>query len=143
MRTVDSLRSVGAMLAVIPLFGCVIKAAVPERPDPNDLRVVMLDGVGIPTDHLNLLEFLRRGATSLRLGDYAAGLEEQPLVIVDGVRMLDGVRRLELIPAFHADSVRILRPIEATTIHGARGRMGAIVVFTRRGTDRTAWQNGR
>ena len=94
---------------------------------------VIVDGEEVVTvGHENLLELLRRKATAYRLGEQAPA-DEQPLVVVDGITMMDGALALASIRAFHVASVSLLRQTEAVPVYGPRARKGAIIVNTRRG----------
>jgi hypothetical protein len=121
-----------AGLLFVLTTGCAVRTGRLSVPRSNDLYIVIVDGDHVATGEANLLELLRRKATSLRLGEYPFPREYEPLVVVDGIP-LDGLYRLEDIPAFHADTVRILRAAEALVGYGSRARNGAIVVTTKRG----------
>jgi hypothetical protein len=92
---------------------------------------VIVDGEEVFTaGDQTLLELLRRKVAGHRLGEQAP-VAEQPLVLVDGVAMMDGARALAGIPAFHVVSVSLLRQTEAVPLYGPRARFGAIIVRTR------------
>ncbi len=94
---------------------------------------VTVNGEAVPTTgEENLLAVLRRKASAYRLGEQSSP-DDQPLVLVDGVAMMDGARSLNDIPASHVQSVTLLRPAAAVPAYGSRARKGAIVIKTRRG----------
>lgn len=112
---------------------CASRAPAPDLPAPDDLYSVLLNGRVIQVGEGSVLDLLKnRYAPSLARG-YRSTLPNEPLVVLDRVQLAGGVRRLADVPAFHAASISVLRPIEATARFGPRGRSGAIVVITKRG----------
>ncbi len=112
---------------------CASNAPAPDLPAPDDLYTVLLNGRVIQVGEGSVLDLLKnRYALSLARG-YGAMLPDEPLVVLDRVQLEGGIRLLAAVPAFHAASIAVLRPIEATARFGPRGRRGAIVVMTKRG----------
>jgi outer membrane cobalamin receptor len=69
----------------------------------------------------------RRGESSILLND-------APLLMLDGVRNTD-FRTLDQIPAHTIASIRIYTGIDATTYYGTNAVGGAIIIWTKVGTD--------
>ncbi|MGH7712056.1 MAG: hypothetical protein ACREOG_12270 [Gemmatimonadaceae bacterium] len=81
-----------------------------------------------------------------RLALNAESLDQQPLVIIDGVALHAGVQRLADIPVGDVHSVIVLRPADAVLRYGTRAHKGAILVTTKVGAsafDQPNWPNWR
>jgi len=80
----------------------------------------------------SVLDVLRRKVSVFRLGEQAASSREQPLVLIDGRAVVDGVAVLNGMPAFHVESAQVLSRAEAMAAYGGLGVRGAVVITTRR-----------
>ncbi len=92
-------------------------------------------------------EAVKRGAPQLHYQENSSGepqqiqqrgraslyLDQTPLLIVDGVKILD-ISALQEIPAEQVSVIHILTGLAATTEYGTRAGGGAIVVETKKGT---------
>lgn len=115
-----------AVLALL-VSGCTTRR--PPAPNPVHLVVVNGEEVAAPGSE-SLREVLQRKATAFRLGEQTPPAE-WPLLVVDGVPMIDGLRSLDRIPALHVKRVTLLRAVQATPQYGPRAHYGAIIVTTR------------
>jgi outer membrane cobalamin receptor len=99
----------------------------------------------------NAWEALRR-LTHLQLGQFDIGLgppspaghrgsQIPPLVVVNGVLLLDGVRGLAHLPAEEIASMRVLTASAAAPRYGTAAGGGAIIIETRRGPARHVRKN--
>lgn len=88
-------------------------------------RSVRIDGA---TD---LLQLLRRHISAYRLSLGEVSPDDQPLVVLDGLGLFGGVRRLTDIPMQDVQSITVLRPLDAMTRYGPRAGKGAIEVATK------------
>lgn len=65
----------------------------------------------------------RRGKSSILLND-------APIIMLDGIRMVD-FRNLELIPANTIDHMVVIRGIDATTYYGTNAVAGVVLIKTK------------
>jgi hypothetical protein len=119
-------------LAALLAAGCASGTRVADAADAY-VHTVIVNGAAVPT-HGNddLLDVLRRRFTYSALGAYAVRSDDEPMVLVDGLRYRS-IRELADIPAFQVASVQRIRAAEAVLQYGSQARMGAIIVRTRTG----------
>lgn len=72
----------------------------------------------------SVLDLLSEHLTSAALSGEAA----PPLVIVDGMTVINGLELLSRVPADLTQSVRYMRPLEAVRLYGNQAATGAILV---------------
>jgi hypothetical protein len=84
----------------------------------------------VAANQRSLLDVLLAKESAHRLGR-PRPRPEQPLVLIDGVRVSTGIETLASFPAFHVMAVRVLHHVEAAALYGGRARYGAILVRTR------------
>ena len=130
------IRSTAARIALITVAGgaaaCAHSVAPRTAPVPG-MYALSMNGkpVEVPT-LATVSDALREGATWY----VAAGfhpLHGQPLYVVDGVPVEDGVRVIARMPVCEAAGIDVLRPLDAFTRYGGRASGGAVVITTRRG----------
>ena len=121
-----------ALSTTLSLAACVTGSAT-SRAMPiahaNDTYLLM-NGQSVGATHQSLLDILVAKQSAHRIG-LNAPLPEQPLVLIDGARVIHGFQALATIPAFHVRDVEVLQRLEAAARYGSRARHGAIVVTTR------------
>ena len=88
-------------------------------------RSVRIDGA------TELLQLLRRHMSTYRLSLGDVSPDDQPLVVLDGLGLFDGMRRLADIPVQDVQSITVLRPLDALTRYGPRAGKGAIEIATK------------
>lgn len=128
MRT----RSNAIFILAVVTTACASRAAAPDGPAPDALYRLLLNREVIQVGNESVLDLLNNRYGGNVAHRYASTPQDQPLVLLDRVR-LEGVHRLADVPALHAASIDLLRPTEATSLFGPRAKHGAIVVITKRG----------
>jgi hypothetical protein len=94
---------------------------------------IIVNGESVQTSETQtVLEVLSAKVPASLLSETAPS-DDQPIVLLDGVVLVDGVPSLGTIAAFHVVSVSTMRATEAVPLHGSKARNGAIVVKTKRG----------
>ena len=79
-----------------------------------------------------VLEAVRTAATAGVL-EARSAFDRGPLYVVDGVRIENGAALLRAMRVCEAESIELLRPLDAFARYGLPAGGGAIVVRTRRG----------
>jgi hypothetical protein len=136
MNTIPKIsRRFALLIATAGLAACATgshtsrPAATGPVAPPDDPRVLM-NGESVAANQRSLLDVLLAKESAHRLG-LQRPRPEQPLVLVDGVRVSTGIEALASLPAFSVMDVRVLHHVEAAALYGGRARYGAIVVKTR------------
>ncbi|MGH7553606.1 MAG: hypothetical protein ACREMQ_11335, partial [Longimicrobiales bacterium] len=94
---------------------------------------VIVDGRSIPAVHATLLDLLRTSPSSSGLLAQAAASGGEPLLIVDGIRVIGAVSRLAQMSVADVARVTTSRSLDASKQYGAQGYYGAILVETKKG----------
>ncbi|HSL71958.1 MAG TPA: hypothetical protein VK864_17040 [Longimicrobiales bacterium] len=123
------IRGIQALMVAGMLTGCTtpLKQLTVEA----TARTLLVNGKAVSSQNRNLAEVLMGAAAPHRIGAYAMTRGEEPLVVIDGIVMADGLRAVAAVPAFQVANVEILRMAEAVPRFGSLARNGAIVVRTR------------
>lgn|SRR5574341_317106 len=111
---------------------CAVRPSPAGLPGPDALYSVVLNGRLVHVSGGSVLDLLSHPYAGSVARAYASTPRGEPVVLLDRVQ-LDGVYRLADVPAFHAASISVLRPVEARLRYGQRGSHGAILVTTKRG----------
>ena len=74
-----------------------------------------------------------RGNRSLDAKNSAAGTKNNPLFILDGIPLTDGVSSIQDINPQDIASVEVLKDAASTAIYGSRGSNGVVIITTKRG----------
>ncbi len=112
--------------------GCATSHAFPPV-DGGPSDYVIVDGRPVQSFGSSLLDVLRLVVPTYRLGPHGVSLEEEPILILNGVRVVAGVRHLAGITPREVRRVTTLRGPDAFQRYGAAAYHGAIVVETRNG----------
>jgi hypothetical protein len=91
---------------------------------------VLVDGVAVTSHYENLLELLTARTGAIRFAGYT---QAQPVIVMDGVRLMGSLSRLQDVRVTDVRSVRYVRPVDATFQFGGDASAGAIVIETTRG----------
>jgi hypothetical protein len=132
MKTNHGIRAARALFgAGLALAACSTgpRTARPElsaRADPH----LLVNGHAVPANERFLFDILVARESAHRIG-VGVPVSEQPLVLVDGVRISRGIQALASFPASHVQDVEVLHRTEAAARYGSQARHGAIVVRTR------------
>lgn len=116
--------------AALLLAAAVIACA--NNPEPAGSDALMSPEL-VPVDGGGLLDWGPEGSVLDLLRDHltAATLQRvapEPLVMIDGMRIGDGLDFLSRLPAGLTHSVRYMRPLEAVRLYGQQAANGAILV---------------
>jgi outer membrane receptor protein involved in Fe transport len=144
------LRLALASLLTASALACASSGAV--RPtllrQPDGSRLIPADVIA-QYGSVSVWEVLRKCDVGFRLQESASGmpialssrrgrssilLDETPVVVLDGVRLLDS-RVLYDITASSVASIRVLSGIDGTTFYGTNSGAGVIIITTKRGPD--------
>ena len=126
-------RNAALTLALtIAVSACAVRASPPGLSGLDALFGVVLNGRLIQVTGGSVFELLNHPYAGHILLGHSSTPGGEPLVLLDRVQ-LDGLYRLADVPAFHAASISVVRPIEARSQFGPRAAYGAIVVLTKRG----------
>ncbi len=136
------------VLLVGALASACIHAQPGSRPEGAEPGGTVINGEQIAGMNVRTaLEVVERGAkhlviqrtregTPARIYQRGIGsiyLDAQPLVVVDGAMVNEGVNALANIHSAHVEYIQILNAREATLRYGANGGNGAIIVKTSAG----------
>jgi hypothetical protein len=136
IRSISIVRLAG----LAALAGMVSACAQATRAGPGaapGMYPLVIDGVVVRVpEATTLLDALQRTATGLRMMALTGDATVEPLVVVDGAPVREGLRSLASIVTCDVDSVRLLRSIDAFKFYGAGAAAGAIDVRTRTGMGR-------
>lgn len=136
-------RSALGLAVLLLLAACGANQHATSRKSPSEGRVITAEQIR-NSGATNAWEALRRVGTHLAMRETANGqparlmnrgpssilLSNEPLVVIDGVRMID-FRTLNTVPANIISSIRILAGHEGTTRYGTGAGNGVIVVETK------------
>jgi hypothetical protein len=125
-------------LPVLALAACSLPPSAPARAQRLDTsafeNTVVIDGRAVPTHGQHrLLDILRLHRKAARLGLAARDPREGPLVVWNGVPLLDGLSVLADTHVMDVATVTLLTGPEAFWRYGQRAGRGAVVVESRRG----------
>ncbi len=98
--------------------------------------IVVIDGHPVEPGADNLLQALRGVIPPSRLGLTSRDPNDEPLLVVDGVRLIGTVRTLAGLRAAEVKRVTTLRGTDAYTRFGPDAEKGVIIVETRTGARR-------
>lgn len=140
-------RPVFALGIIAALGACAGMSTGHVKPLRPDHRVITADEIE-KSGATDAWEVLRKAGTYLSFRESYSGapvrmsrrgrssiyLDETPVVIVDGVRLID-FRALQQIRAQAILTVRILTGVQATAWHGNGAGGGAIVIETKSGPE--------
>ncbi len=138
-------RPIVAFLLLMSLGGCGTLQTANIRSPVQPGRLITADEIE-KSGATDAWEVLRKTGTYLSFRESYSGapvrmtrrgrssiyLDDTPVVIVDGVRLID-FRALQQIRAQAISTVRILTGVEATAWHGNSAGGGAIVIETKSG----------
>jgi hypothetical protein len=106
-----------------------VKASV-DRADWGDVVTINKDTVTVVTQS-NVLELLQSRMARYRFSLNVLG--RSPLVVVDGIPLVDGLEALRAMSATGVQDITMLRSVDATFRYGVNASEGAILITTRRG----------
>lgn len=90
-----------------------------------DMLVGRFPGVEVRT--------LRNGAPSIRIrGTRSFNASDEPLIVVDGIPQHGGSQSLLDLNPRDVESIEVLKDAAASSVYGARGANGVILIATRR-----------
>lgn len=135
-------RSALALSMLLLLPACSANQHVTSRKSQGEGRVITAEQIR-KSGATNAWDALRRVGTHLAMRESSTGqparlmnrgqssilLSSEPLVVIDGVRMID-FRTLNSVPAEIIASIRLLAGHEGTTRYGTGAGNGVIVVET-------------
>lgn len=136
-------RSVLALSLLVLLPACGANQTITPRRSSAEGRMITAEQIR-KSGATNAWDALRRVGTHLAMRETSNGqparlmnrgpssilLSSEPLVVIDGVRMID-FRTLNTVPADIISSIRILAGHEGTTRYGTGAGNGVIVVETK------------
>jgi hypothetical protein len=134
---------IGAALAVLLSSACGGVQPAPDAPQDRGGRLITAEQIR-DSGAENAWEALARVGTPLSLGESRSGapqrmgrrgissvtLDDSPLVILDGARLLD-LAPLRRLPAHLVQEIRIFSGSLAGAIYGTGAGNGAVVITTR------------
>jgi hypothetical protein len=120
-----------ALLLTVPLASaCTMAGSYSYQSDQPLGHHVLVDGVSVSSHNSTLLELLMARSPFIR---FLGNPNTQPVVVVDGIKLIGSASRLGEVRATDVRSVKFVRPIDATFLYGGDASNGAIVIETMRG----------
>ncbi len=121
---------VALCVLALTMSGCATayKTTALEAPNLADRVIIGRDTV-LAQAYATVLDLLQ--ARVPRFHYSADGLGREPIVLLDGVQLADGIKGLSMLRTAATERIDILWPGEAMNRYGSRGAQGAIVISTR------------
>ncbi len=118
-------------ILAFPVVRCTMSADPSIARDPAPMHHVIVDGSNVPAVRGSLLDLLRKKLPPNRMNLLSTGYtNSQPLIVIDGVRLVGGSRLLAEITTLDVKRVTTFHAVDAYVLYGPDGYAGAIVVET-------------